>query len=185
MSLRPTGEAKHHCRRCRVKLPAPEENPLSAFCCKGCARLHFEAKCVICEGRKSSRGLACHHPRCRSELAAKKRYGTMGRLLPTGRKKLGSGTSIKQALSEALKGRRTYRIVAGSLTPEQVRLATSGAAFGNCPFEQDRKLNRRHRIADEGAEIEANGHFENAEWREVTSSDGTRCFVGAQAAEAP
>ncbi|MCK1753801.1 hypothetical protein IVA78_00820 [Bradyrhizobium sp. 137] len=66
-----------------------------------------------------------------------------------------------------------------------MRLATSGAAFGNCPFEQDRKLNRRHRIADEGAEIEANGHFENAEWREVTSSDGTRCFVGAQAAEAP
>lgn len=182
--MRPMSEAKHHCRRCRSKLPAPASNPLDAFCCKGCVRIYYQAKCVVCEQLKSGRGLACHHPRCQSELAAKKRYGTLGRLV-LGRKKLGSGTPIKQALSEALKGRPTYRIVAGSLPPEQLRLATIGAALGNCPFDLDRKLSRRHRLEDERKAIETSGHLEDTEWREVTSSDGVRCFVAAQAAETP
>jgi hypothetical protein len=170
-------EARTRCRRCRAKLEAPTENPLNAFCCKGCVRLHYQAKCVICEGRKSGRGLACNHPKCRSELAAKKRYETMGRLLPTSRKKLGSVTPIKQALSEASEGRRTHRIVAGSLTPVQLRLATIGAAFGNCPLDLDRKLNRRHWLEAERAEIEAGGNFGDAEWRAAVSSDGVRCFI--------
>ncbi|WP_370143784.1 hypothetical protein [Bradyrhizobium sp. USDA 328] len=110
-------------------------------------------------------------------MAAKKRYGTLGRLLPTSRKKFGSGTPIKQALSEAPDGRPTCRIVAGSVSPEQLRLATIGAAFGSCAFMQDRRLNKRHRLADERAEIEANGEFDEPEWRETVSSGGVRAFI--------
>lgn len=167
----------HQCRRCRSKLSAPASTPLNAFCCAGCARLHYRDRCVICEGRKSGRGLACRRPRCRSELAAKKRYGTLGRLLPTSRKKLGSGTPIKQALSEALKGRSTYRIVAGSLSPEQLRLVTIGVAFGSCPFDLDKKVSRRHRLEDERRAIEASGEFAEPKWRETVSSAGIRTFI--------
>ncbi|MGY3277468.1 hypothetical protein ACVJ5M_005065 [Bradyrhizobium sp. S3.7.6] len=121
---------KHHCRRCRVKLSAPASNPLNAFCTKGCARIHYVAKCVICEGRKSGRGLACSHPRCRSELAAKKRHQVLGMVWGGWRARLGSADPIKIGVSEASKGPRTPRIVAGSLIPEQVRLATIGADYG-------------------------------------------------------
>jgi hypothetical protein len=57
-----------------------------------------------------------------------------------------------------------------------LRLATIGAAFGNCPFELDRKINRKHWLAAEQAETEANGHFAEPEWCAVISSDGVQCF---------
>ena len=64
-----------------------------------------------------------------------------------------------------------------ALSPEQLRLVTLGTAFGACPFELDRRLNRKYFEAAERAEIEANGDFAEADWREVVSSGGVRCFV--------
>ena len=54
-----------------------------------------------------------------------------------------------------------------------MRLATVGAAYGNCPFEYDRKNNRKH--WDDG------GYFTEPHWREVISADGVRCFVASEA----
>jgi hypothetical protein len=170
-------EARYTCRRCRAKLAAPAWNPLSAFCCKGCVRLHYRAKCVICEGRKSGKGLACNHPRCQSELAAKKRHDALGMVWGTGRAKLGSPDPIRIVVCEDGKTDRPCRLVAGpALIPVQLRLATVGAAFRNCPFEQDRKLYRRHWPEAERDEIEA-GEFADTYWTEVVSPDSVRCFV--------
>jgi hypothetical protein len=160
------------CRRCRAKLVAPASSALSAFCCKGCVRLHYRAKCVICEGRKSRKGLACNHPRCQSELAAKKRHDALGMVWGSGRAKLGSADPIKIGVPERAKGDRPCCIVTGSLTPNQLRLATVGTGTPDCPFAFDRKLSRRRWI-----EAEACGSFEDAEWCEAISSDGVRCFV--------
>jgi hypothetical protein len=72
-------------------------------------------------------------------------------------------------------GDRRYRIVAGSaMSPEQLRLAAIGDALGI-----DRKLNCRHWVDAERAEIEANGDFSESGWRAVTSSDGVVCFIRA------
>jgi hypothetical protein len=163
-------EARSRCRRCHSKLSEPTENPLDAFCSTGCHRIYYTAKCMVCEGKKSGRGACCSRPRCRSELAAKKRYGTMGRLYPTGRAKLGSADPAKIGVSEDARATRGVRQVAGPpLSPKDLRLAT----LGN-PFDLDRKLSRRH---------EADGHFEDIEWCEAISPDGVRCFVAIAAHE--
>ena len=61
--------------------------------------------------------------------------------------------------------------------PGDVSRAIEAGSVGDCPFELDRKLNRKHWREAERAEIEANGCFAEPEWREVISSDGVRCFV--------
>ena len=165
--------ARTRCRRCSAKLAQPTENPLSAFCCKGCVRLHYRAKCVICAGRKSGKGLACNHPSCRSELAAKKRHDALGMVWGTGRAKLGSADAAKIGVSEDARPPRGGRQVAGpQLSPKDLCLATLGK-----PFEQCRKLNRRHWFDAERAEIEASGSFVDTAWREMISPDGVGCFV--------
>lgn len=94
-------DLRHHCRRCRAKLTAPVSNPLEGFCCRGCFGYFYKGKCIICEGTKSGRGLACTRPKCQTELRAKKRYGTMGRLLGGTRVKLAPKTSNSIALATA------------------------------------------------------------------------------------
>jgi hypothetical protein len=68
---------------------------------------------------------------------------------------------MKIGVNEGNQKRPTFRIVAGSLTPQELRLATVG--------ELDRDLNRKHWQAD--------GCFTEPEWLELTSPDGVRCFV--------
>lgn len=104
-------ELRHHCRRCRIKLQAPVSNPLDAFCCRGFFRINFQSKCLICERKKSSRGLACNHPKCRAELASKKRYSTRGKYLEkgvlahdSGQRRDASGTPIKIGVCKASQG---------------------------------------------------------------------------------
>jgi hypothetical protein len=106
-----TEELRHHCRRCRIKLTAPVSNPLDAFCTRGCFRIHFQYKCLICERKKSGKGLACNHPKCRSELASKKRYSTRGKYVEkgivahdSGRRRDASKTSNSIALASPLIG---------------------------------------------------------------------------------
>jgi hypothetical protein len=42
---------RHRCRnpRCRLKLPAPTENEHKAFCCRGCFKSFYKARCLVCE----------------------------------------------------------------------------------------------------------------------------------------
>jgi hypothetical protein len=74
-----SSELRHHCRRCRTKLAQPVSNPLSAFCCKGCFRITYTSRCIVCDGTKSGKGLACTRPKCKTELASMKRFGTRGK----------------------------------------------------------------------------------------------------------
>ena len=104
-------ELRHHCRRCRVKLPAPVSHPLDSFCTKGCFGYFFKAKCILCEGTKSVAGLACTRPKCQSGLRSKRRYGVLGKYAKrgsafrdTGRGKSLSGNPIKIDLSEGDRG---------------------------------------------------------------------------------
>jgi hypothetical protein len=175
------GEARTSCRRCHAKLSEPTENPLDAFCCTGCHRIHYSTKCMVCEGRKSGRGAACNHPRCRSELATKKRYGTMGRLYPTGRAKLGPADPTKIGVSEDARPTRGMRQVTGRpLSAKDLFLVT----LGN-PFKQDIKLNKRRWLEADRTEIEATGDFADTDWRKVFSPDGVLCFVADAAGAAP
>jgi hypothetical protein len=73
------------------------------------------------------------------------------------------------------------RQVAGPpLSPKDLHLVTVGN-----PFKQDSKLNRRHWLEPDRAEIEAGGLFEDTDWREVFSPDGVRCFVADGPGAAP
>jgi hypothetical protein len=189
-------ELRHQCRRCRIKLSAPVSNPLDAFCCRGCFRYYFQSKCLICERQKSGGGLACNHPKCRTELAAKRRYSTRGKYVETGivapssaPHRDGSANPTKQALCEADKGVGTWRQIAGPvITMAELRLATvpDGQNMTWIGGNYRRAENASHaalvkaglafdRQADQ-AEIEANGYFEDRPWREVISADGVRCY---------
>ena len=73
---------KHHCRRCRLKLAEPTENPRSAFCCRGCHRQHYERHCLACERpmeRKSSSQKTCHRRHCSTQFRELKRHHLLGR----------------------------------------------------------------------------------------------------------
>jgi hypothetical protein len=177
--MRPS-RAAHHCRRCRLKLAQPTENPRSAFCCRGCHRQFYETRCLACERemeRKTGNKRLCGRRHCCSKFRELKRHHLLGRYQAPRRVNSASGTPIKIGVCEGSQKRPTYRIVSGSLTPEQLRLATIGAAFGACPLDSDRKLSRKHFLEAERKETEANGDYEDTEWSELTSSDGVRCFV--------
>jgi len=179
--MRPS-RAAHHCRRCRLKLGQPTENPRSAFCCRGCHRQFYETRCLACERgmpRKTGNRLLCGRRPCSTKFRELKRHIQLGRYHPAGRAVSASETPIKIGVEGGGLGRRTPRVVAGSLTPEQLLLATVGGRFGSCPFDADRRTNHRQRIDADRREIEAAGCFGEPDWREVISSGGTRCLVAA------
>jgi hypothetical protein len=64
-------ELRHHCRRCRLKLKEPVENPRSAFCCRKCYKYFFEKRCLVCE--KKMERTAGHQKLCRS-VACRRGY---------------------------------------------------------------------------------------------------------------
>ena len=158
-------------------------------------------QCIVCGkplGKVTKRRIVCRKAVCRYRFKtrAKQFEGVAHNVTENPTKSTAPKTSPSAPLSSdrlahnapnpptistpktAEKPGRAYRVVAGpALTPEQLRLATLGAAFGNCPFALDRKLNRKHSLEAERAEIEANGTFTEPDWREVISSGGVRCFV--------
>ena len=123
--------------------------------------------------RKSSSQKTCQRRRCSAHFRELKRHILLGRYHTSPGVNLTSETAMKIGVCGSSQWRPTHRIVAGSLYTDQLRLATIGAAYGNCPFKFDRDLNRKHWQAS----IEVNGDFTEPEWREVISSDGVRCFV--------
>jgi hypothetical protein len=123
---------RHQCRRCREKLKTPVSNSLEAFCCKGCFRYYFAKKCLICEREKAGKGVACNHPKCRAELASKKRYGTRGKYVEkripgpsTTQRRDASKKPLKQGVGGAPQGPNRWRQIAGApLTATEFRFAT-------------------------------------------------------------
>jgi hypothetical protein len=172
-------EARTRCRRCSVNLDAPVENPRSAFCCAGCHRLFYSSRCMACEAKiekPTARRVVCRRRKCDADFRALKRHFGLGRYHPSTRVENASANPIKLGVGSRSNGRPTSRIVAGALTPEQLRFVTVGTTFGNCPLGLDRKLNRKHWLEAERKEIEANGHFAEPVWCAVISSDGVQCF---------
>jgi hypothetical protein len=180
-----SAELRHHCRRCRIKLSAPVGNPLDAFCCRGCFRIHFQAICLICERKKSGRGMACNQPGCRAEYAAKRRYTTRGKYLERGVGGHGSG-GRQDALPEPIKigvcgaplSANRWRQIAGpKLTEAELHWATipdrRNGTWADSAYMKAENANRA-RLAK--AEQDASGYFEDRQWSEVISADGVRCY---------
>ena len=107
--------ARHYCRCCRSKLPAPVENLRNAFCCRGCYRQHYHSRCVVCE-RKTTRTTGnqrlCGRRKCRNGFEALKAHFALGRYhAPSGRnliQKTPDFIGPKQPLSPD----RPWRVVA-------------------------------------------------------------------------
>jgi hypothetical protein len=138
--------------RCRSKLPAPVENPRSAFCVRGCFRQFYRSRCLVCERpmeRKTERKQLCGRPRCKSEFRALQQREMLGSYLLSTSAPNASGNPIKQGVSAPLKPGPRYRIVAGpALSDRQLELATVGAA---AVLAQNRRTNAR--FSDEAALI--------------------------------
>jgi hypothetical protein len=129
---------RHYCRRCRLKLSAPTENERSAFCCRGCFRMYYAKRCIVCERPKSNeRRLVCSRPECRSGYAELKRYDVLGkwagqpkwagRAMGSARVHDRSAEPIKIGVCEPVEAARPWRQVAGpALTAEQLHLAAVG-----------------------------------------------------------
>jgi hypothetical protein len=120
--------ARHYCRCCRSKLPAPVENLRNAFCCRGCYRQHYHSRCVVCE-RKTTRTTGnqrlCGRRKCRNGFEALKAHFALGRYhAPSGRnliQKTPDFIGPKQPLSPD----RPWRVVAGpALGDAELHLVT-------------------------------------------------------------
>jgi hypothetical protein len=81
------------CRRCGAKLPKPTSNELEAFCCRGCFRIYYSKRCLICE--EASAKLLCDKRKCRIAYSGRKRHATLGRFYPRSRSIGGSANPIK------------------------------------------------------------------------------------------
>jgi hypothetical protein len=141
-----TTELRTLCRnpRCRSKLPAPVENPRSAFCARGCHRQFYRSRCLVCERpmeRKTERKQLCGRPRCKSEFRALQQREMLGSYLRSTSAPNAAGNPIKQGVSAPLNPAARYRIVAGPvLSDRQLALATVGAA---AVLAQNRRVNVR------------------------------------------
>jgi hypothetical protein len=141
-----TTELRTLCRnpRCRSKLPAPVENPRSAFCVRGCYRQFYRSRCLVCERpmeRKTERKQLCGRPRCKSEFRALQQREMLGSYLHPTSAPNAAGNPIKQGTSAPLDPAGRYRIVAGPvLSDRQLQLATVGAAP---VLAQNRRTNAR------------------------------------------
>ena len=179
-------ELRHRCRRCRLRLPAPTENERDAFCCRGCYRQHFAVRCMVCESafkRTAGHQLVCSRPACKTKFRQLRDYGVLGRFYAkTPRPTSAVVSPAKSDNCIALEAASSpvapslFRVIAGTMSERDLRLATIGVAFANSPFEHDRKLNRKHWLDAEKARTEANGYFTEPAWREVISADGVSAF---------
>jgi hypothetical protein len=126
-------EARRHCRRCRVKLAEPVENPRSAFCCRGCYRQFYAKRCLACEremDRTAGHQKLCGSATCRREYRAMVAHHIGGKFdeRPQGTFDGGSPSAnpIKQGVCGPEKADRPWRQVAGpALSPVELRLATA------------------------------------------------------------
>jgi hypothetical protein len=114
---------RHRCRnpRCGGKLKIPTPNKRDAFCCRGCFKVFYRQRCLVCEQpftRKNERQRICRRAKCQS---ARKR--PQGLFLSSGY--LSASVSdipiknpTKPGLKNGTKPGRALRIIAGPAVPE-------------------------------------------------------------------
>lgn len=181
------------CRRCEAKLDQPTSNDRSAFCCRGCFRMFYDKRCLVCEApmeRKSAKQMICGKRKCRNRLGAMKGYHGMGKFIDSPRVAADgiteSANPIKQGVFYAAK----WKIVAGpplsatafrcATVPDGPNLGWAGGSWTRIEAENRKALVKAGIIVDrkaEQAEIEANGYFTEPDWQPVVSSDGVRAYV--------
>ena len=183
-------ELRHYCRHCRSKLKSPVANHREAFCVSGCHKSFYRHRCIVCERdmpRNAENQRTCYRAECK----------TAWRQKTISSRFVGDSSApvkdplenpIKSGLREADKYGRRWKSVAGTLSPNAFHCATvpdaPGRKWEGGSFERIEAQNRAAlkslsamlRAAEE-AEIEANGYFNEPDWREVVSPDGVRCFV--------
>jgi hypothetical protein len=124
-------QLRHHCRRCRLKLKEPVENPRSAFCCRGCYRQFFAKRCLVCE--KQIERTAGHQKLCRSvacrrgyrDIVAHRIEGKFGAKPQCASDGASPSTNpIEIGVRGPEKADRPWRVVAGTLSDTELRLAT-------------------------------------------------------------
>jgi hypothetical protein len=121
--------ARHHCRRCRSKLSAAVENPRDAFCCRGCHRLFFAKRCLVCE-KKMERTVG-HQKLCRS-IACRRGYrdivahGIEGKFGAKPQCKSDGGSPSANPIEIGVRGSektdRPLRVIAGTLSDTGLHL---------------------------------------------------------------
>jgi hypothetical protein len=124
-------ELRHHCRRCRLKLKEPVENPRSAFCCRGCYRQFFAKRCLVCEkemGRTAGHQKLCRSVACRREyrhIVAHQTEGKFGaKPQCTSDGGSPSANAIKKGVCGPEKTDRPWRLLAGSLSDTELHAAS-------------------------------------------------------------
>ena len=127
-----TEVVRHHCRnpRCRLKLKGPVENRRSAFCCRGCYRQFYAKRCLACEKpleRTTPNKLLCGRRSCARDFNGLKAHDILGRYHPSRDHKADERNPITAGTFSRLKTDLGWRVVAGSLTPPELHLATVGA----------------------------------------------------------
>jgi hypothetical protein len=193
---------RQRCRNphCRAKLPAPAANQRDAFCCRGCYAAFYHSRCVICEEvmeRKSGNQKVCGRRKCRAALKARTSHSDFNSsdiskaravaIPPTGidaavRHSGSNSPDISKAKSP-LRTDRAWTIVAGpKLSPSQLHCATvpdgPGGSWKGGEYRRIEAKNRTALTAAEQAWVEADGgYFTDADWREVVSPDGARCWM--------
>jgi hypothetical protein len=124
-------QPRRHCRRCRLKLKEPVENPRSAFCCRGCYRQFFAKRCLVCE--KEIERTAGHQKLCRSAACRREyrdivahriegKFGAKPQCASNGASP--SANPIEIGVHGPEKTDRAWRLVAGTLSDTELRLAT-------------------------------------------------------------
>jgi len=124
-----TETLRHYCRnpRCRSKLPTPVSNPREAFCTRGCYNSFYQHRCLACEGaieRKRADQKVCRKAKCRNAWRAGSGFGCYA---TSSDAKLVPKTLDSIDPKQAPKPDRPWRMVAGEMTPSQLRCASVGA----------------------------------------------------------
>ena len=181
-------DLRQQCRNphCRSKLPVPVSNAREAFCCRGCHAGFYRTRCRVCEGpiEQPTHGtrLICKKAKCRSayrEGVGLGRYHTL--ISVESPQEVPVNKGLKQAVSPDRAP--SWRVVAGSeLSPSQLHCATAPDGPGGCwkggEYRRLEAKNQAGLSAAEQAQVEAaGGYFTDADWQEVVSPVGVRCWV--------
>ena len=146
-------ELRHHCRRCRLKLKEPVENPRSAFCCRGCYKQFFAKRCLVCE-KKMERTVGhqklCRSVACRREYRDIVAHGIEGKFGAKPQCKSDGGSPsanpIKIGVHGSEKTDRLLRVIAGILSDTELRLAS--VSVDRVTAARIDRLNRGYARAD-------------------------------------
>ena len=122
-------ELRHYCRnpRCRMKLPAPVDNPRKVFCTRGCHSSFYLKRCLVCEKDKPTgraNRLFCRRPKCRNEYSRNRQlFAFVGQGSQSS--PIASAEPIKSGVKTVHSGVDRWRQGAGpKLTENQFHCAT-------------------------------------------------------------